>query len=63
MGTGALSVGEGSKIGRGIMLNYYVHLVPMLSAAITLHPFIPSWHGKVKFTLEHKTKAQIGTEM
>jgi hypothetical protein len=46
------------KIGRGVMLNSYVHLVPRLSADIPLHPKYVFWHAKVKFTLEQTTKAQ-----
>jgi len=45
-------VGERSKIGTGVMLTTYVHLVPM---------YIPSCHGKVKFTLEQTMKAQWGS--
>jgi len=58
IGTVSLPVGERSKIGRGMMLTTYVHLVSMLSAAIPLNLYIPSWHAKVKINLEQTTKAQ-----
>ena len=58
VGNWAIPVGEGSKIGRGMMLTTYVHLVSRLSAVTTLHPYKPSWHAKIKFTLQQTTKAQ-----
>jgi len=58
MSTGAPSAVGGGKIGRGVMLNSYSHLVPRLIAAIPLQLYMPSWHEREKFILEQTTKAQ-----